>query len=125
MKLLLDTHVLLWALADSPQLGRGCREKIVDPANDVLVSAATMWEISIKKRLGKLSVPANILEFIEASEFIPLPISFAHAMAAGALPLHHTDPFDRMLIAQACEENLVLVTQDRRFEAYQVNLLKL
>ncbi len=124
MKLLLDTHVLLWALTDSPKLGRSLREKIVDPANDVLVSAATVWEISIKKRLGKLSVPDNVLEFIEASDFTPLPINFVHAMAAGALPLHHMDPFDRMLIAQAREENLVLVTQDSRFEAYQVNLLK-
>lgn len=124
MKLLLDTHVLLWALTDSPKLGRSLREKIVDPANDVLVSAATVWEISIKKRLGKLSVPDNVLEFIEASDFTPLSINFVHAMAAGALPLHHMDPFDRMLIAQAREENLVLVTQDSRFEAYQVNLLK-
>jgi PIN domain nuclease of toxin-antitoxin system len=124
MNLLLDTHVLLWALTDSPKLGRGFREKIVDPANHILVSAASVWEISIKKRLGKLSVPYNLVEVIEASDFTPLPINFAHAMAAGALPLHHTDPFDRLLIAQARQENLLLVTHDRRFEAYQVNLLK-
>jgi PIN domain nuclease of toxin-antitoxin system len=124
MKLLLDTHVLLWALADSPKLSRKLREKIRDPTNDVLVSAATVWEIEIKKRLGKLSVPDNLLEFIEASDFTPLPINFAHAMAAEALPLHHTDPFDRMLIAQARQENFVLVSRDRRFEAYQVDLLK-
>ena len=124
MKLLLDTHVLLWALADSPKLGRKFREKIRDSTNDVLVSAATMWEIAIKKRLGKLSVPDNLLEFIEASDITPLPINSAHAMAAVALPLHHTDPFDRMLIAQARQENFVLVSRDRRFEAYQVDLLK-
>jgi PIN domain nuclease of toxin-antitoxin system len=86
MKLLLDTHVLLWALTDSPKLGRGFREKIMDPTNDVLVSAVSIWEISIKKRLGKLSVPDSVLEFIEASDFTPLPIDFAHAMAVGALP---------------------------------------
>ena len=123
MRLLLDTHILLWALTDSARLGHGLREKIVDPVNDVFVSAATVWEISIKKRLGKLAVPDNVLEFVEAADFTPLPINFAHAMAAGALPLHHTDPFDRMLIAQAREENLLLVTRDRRFEAYQIQLL--
>jgi PIN domain nuclease of toxin-antitoxin system len=124
MKLLLDTHILLWALTDSPKRGHGLRKKIMDPTSDVLVSAASVWEISIKKRLGKLSVPDNIFEFIEASDFTPLTINFAHAMAAGALPLHHTDPFDRMLIAQAREENLLLAMHDRHFEAYQVNLLK-
>ena len=83
-----------------------------------------MWEIAIKTRFGKLFVPENVLEFITGSDFAALPINFAHAMAAGALPLHHTDPFDRMLIAQARQENLLVVTRDRRFEAYQVELMK-
>jgi len=88
MKLLLDTHVLLWALTDSAKLGRRLRKEIVDPNNDIFGSAASVWEIAIKKRLGKLSVPENVLEFITGSDFAPLPINFAHAMAAGALPLH-------------------------------------
>ncbi len=124
MKLLLDTHVLLWSLADSPELDADLRGKIVDPANDVFVSAASVWEIAIKKRLGKLSAPDNLLEVLESSDFTPLPISLAHAAAAGALPPHHDDPFDRMLIAQARDEGLVLATRDRRFDAYQVGLLK-
>ncbi len=83
MKLLLDTHVLLWSLSDSPELGHDLRGKIRDPANDVFVSAASIWEMAIKNRLGKLSVPDNVVEFIEAS-FSPLPVNFGHAMAAGA-----------------------------------------
>lgn len=124
MRLLLDTHVLLWSLADSPELSPDLRGKIVDPGNDVFVSAASVWEIAIKKRLGKLSAPDNLLEVIAACDFTPLPINFAHAAAAGALPPHHDDPFDRMLIAQARDAGLVLATRDRRFDAYQVGLLK-
>lgn len=123
MRLLLDTHILLWALADSPKLGRNLRRQIITPANAVLISAASVWEIAIKKRLGKLNAPDNLIEAIEASEFSSLPISFDHAVAAGRLPLHHDDPFDRMLIAQAQCDGLVLVTQDRRFAAYKVDLL--
>ena len=124
MRLLLDIHVLLWSLADSPELPPDLREKIVDPTNDAFVSAASVWEIAIKKRLGKLAAPDNLLEVIEACDFTHLPINFAHAMAARALPPHHDDPFDRMLIAQARDEGLVLATRDRRFGAYRIGLLK-
>jgi PIN domain nuclease of toxin-antitoxin system len=124
MRLLLDTHVLLWALADSPELARDLRRKIADPSNDVLVSAASVWEIAIKKRLGKLDAPDNLLEVLEASDFSPLFINFVHAAAAGSLPPHHDDPFDRMLIAQAQSEGLILVTADRRLRAYHVELMQ-
>jgi len=124
MKLLLDTHVLLWALAESPELARDLRRKIADPMNDVLVSAASVWEITIKKRLGKLDAPDNLLEVLEASDFSPLSINFVHAAAAGSLPAHHDDPFDRMLIAQAQSEGLILVTADRRLRAYHVELMQ-
>ncbi len=124
MRLLLDTHVLLWALAESPELARDLRRKIADPSNDVLVSAASVWEIAIKKRLGKLDAPDNLLEVLEASDFSPLSINFVHAAAAGSLPPHHDDPFDRMLIAQAQSEGLILVTADRRLRAYQVELMQ-
>ena len=124
MRLLLDTRVLLWALAESPELARDLRRKIVDPSNDVLVSAASVWEIAIKKRLGKLDAPDNLLEVLEASDFSPLLIKFVHAAAAGSLPPHHDDPFDRMLIAQAQGEGLILVTADRRLRAYQVELIE-
>jgi PIN domain nuclease of toxin-antitoxin system len=89
MRLLLDTHILLQALADSPRLGPVWRQEIVSPRNEVFVSATSVWEISIKKRLGKLNAPDNILEFIEAADFAQLTITLAHAIAAGALPLHH------------------------------------
>ena len=124
MRLLLDTHVLLWALAESPELARDLRRKIADPSNNVLVSAASVWEIAIKIRLGKLDAPDNFLEVLEVSDFRPLFINFVHAAAAGRLPPHHDDPFDRMLIAQAQSEGLILVTADRRLRAYQVELMQ-
>lgn len=123
MRLLLDSHILLWALAESPRLKDELKKRIRDPINDVLVSAASVWEITIKRRLGRLQAPDNWLEFVEASDFAQLAINFAHAVAAGNLPRHHDDPFDRMLVAQAQTENLVLVTSDRKLGAYQVQIL--
>jgi PIN domain nuclease of toxin-antitoxin system len=120
MRLLLDTHVLLWALAGSRELRTDLRRKITDPSNGVWVSAASVWEIAIKQRLGKLDAPDDLLGAIEATGFSSLLINFVHAEAAGRLPLYHDDPFDRMLIAQAQTEGLVLVSRDRRFAAYQL-----
>jgi len=114
---------LLCALAESPELARDLRRKIADPSNDVLVSAASVWEIAIKKRLGKLDAPDNLLEVLEASDFSPLSINFVHAAAAGSLPAHHDDPFDRMLIAQALMGGLAIVTSDRAFEPYPVRVI--
>ena len=99
------------------------REAIADPANLVAVSAASAWEISIKKALGKLTAPDDLEQQVQVGGFVPLPISIAHGIAAGRLPRHHEDPFDRMLIAQAFAEGLTIVTRDKRFDDYSVPLL--
>jgi len=122
VRLLLDTHVLLWWLADE-DLSTQAREAIADPANLAVVSAASAWEISIKKALGKLAAPDDLEHQVHAGGFLPLPISIAHAVAAGQLARHHEDPFDRMLIAQAFAEGLTIVTHDKRFGDYGVPLL--
>jgi PIN domain nuclease of toxin-antitoxin system len=122
VRLLLDTHTLLWWLADEG-LTAQAREAIADPANLVAVSAASAWEISIKKALGKLTAPDDLEQQVQAGGFVPLPIGIAHGIAAGQLPRHHEDPFDRMLIAQALAEGLTIVTRDKRFDEYNVPLL--
>lgn len=123
MNLLLDTHALLWWLCDDPTLSADARKAIADPANIVYVSAASAWEISIKKALGKLDAPDGLDAAVSASGFQELPITMPHALAAGRLPMHHTDPFDRMLIAQATLENLTLITRDNRIAQYQAPTL--
>lgn len=121
MKLLLDAHAYLWWLADDQRLGARARKAIVDPANAVLVSAATVWEIAIKAALGRLDLHgADLVAEIAANRFLELPITAAHAAAAAALPRHHDDPFDRMLIAQTQIEHLRCVTRDPAFAAYRV-----
>ena len=120
MKLLLDTHVLLWWLADDPTLSPVHRSAIADPANVVYVSAASAWEISIKRALGKLVAPEDLTGALMESELEQLPITVAHAEAVGPLPMHHRDPFDRMLIAQAQVEGLAVVTGDPVFGRYDV-----
>jgi PIN domain nuclease of toxin-antitoxin system len=101
MTLLLDTHVLLWWLCHPGQLSRHAKKAIQDGSNRVYVSAAVAWEIAIKKSLGKLSVPDDLEEMMDANRFITLPITIPHALAVLTLPDHHRDPFDRMLVAQA------------------------
>jgi PIN domain nuclease of toxin-antitoxin system len=122
VRLLLDTHALLWWLADEG-LSTQASDAIADPANLVAVSAASAWEISIKKALGKLAAPDDLEAQVQASGFTALPISIAHGIAAGKLARHHEDPFDRMLIAQAFAEGLTIVTRDKRFDACGVGLL--
>jgi PIN domain nuclease of toxin-antitoxin system len=122
VRLLLDTHALLSWLADEG-LTHQARNAIADPANLVMVSAASAWEISIKKALGKISAPDDLEEQVDDSGFAALPISLAHGLAAGQLPRHHDDPFDRMLIAQAFGEGLTIVTHDKRFADYNVAML--
>ena len=122
MRLLLDTHALLWWLADA-ELTPQARDTIADPANTVAVSAASAWEISIKKALGKLSALDDLARQVQASAFSPLAIEINHALAAAQLPRHHADPFDRMLIAQAQIEQMTIVTRDKRFADYDVAVL--
>lgn len=124
MRLLLDTHAYLWWLADDSRLRSHWRDAIGSPASTVLVSAASIWEMAIKAALGKLdSGGVDLADEIEECGFRELPISAAHASAAGALPRLHEDPFDRMLIAQAGLEGLTLVTRDRAFQGYAVSVL--
>lgn len=122
MKLLLDTHTLLWWLDDDVQLADQAREAIATAAL-VVVSAASCWEIGIKQAIGKLSGPVDVEAEIEGNGFAPLSISARHALAAARLPDHHRDPFDRVLIAQGIAEGLTVVTRDRRFAEYGVPLL--
>lgn len=123
MILLLDAHAVLWWLADDPLLGAPARRAIADPANDVLVSAATIWEIEIKRALGKLDAPASLVQAVEEAGFDALPMSGTDAERAGRLPAHHRDPFDRMLVAQAGRLDAVIVTRDGAFDAYDVEVL--
>ena len=125
MRVLLDTHILLWWLADDPALPDRARDVIANPDTLVAVSAATVWEIAIKRALGRLDAPDDLLEALSANTFDTLAINAVHALAAGGLPAHHSDPFDRMLIAQARTEGLTLVSFDRRFCDYDVDLLPL
>jgi PIN domain nuclease of toxin-antitoxin system len=120
----LDTHVLLWCLADDPTLPEEARVAIADSGNAVFVSAASAWEIAIKKAIGKLKSPDDLPDAIAACCFEVLPITIAHAMKAGALPRHHDDPFDRMLVAQSILESLMLVTRDSRISAYGTSILQ-
>lgn len=123
MRLLLDTHALLWALTNDERLKSETRAAIESPEHVVAVSAVSAWEIEIKRATGKLDPPRDLPEQVERGRFVPLPITIEHAVAAGALPPHHRDPFDRMLIAQAQLEGLTIVTRDRRFQPYSVAVL--
>ncbi len=124
MKLLLDSHAYLWWLADDARLGTGAREAIAAPGSVVFVSAITIWELTIKAGLGRLELDdADLVTEIAANHFLELPVSAAHASAAGALPHHHDAPFDRMLVAQARHEGLTCVTRDPAFAAYEVSTL--
>lgn len=120
---LLDTHALLWWLADDPLLGCKARAIIGDGTRPIFVSAASTWEIAIKKRLGKLIAPGNISQIIAEERFTGLDISLSHGEQAGALPAIHRDPFDRMLVAQALAEGLVVITADRFIPKYDVETM--
>ena len=124
MRLLLDTHIAVWAIQNSPKLTSQARELLADTGTDVLVSAVSVWEIAIKHALGR-GPPTGInfsghdaIAYFEASGMSLLPVTPAHAAAVGSLPTIHSDPFDRLLVAQALHEPLRLVTHDRRVAAY-------
>ena len=121
MALLLDTHVVLWWLVDDPGLADDVKESL-DHEPDVYLSAATVWEVAIKRALGKLVGPDDLPERVRDSGFQPLPIADRHAIVAARLPQHHRAPFDRVLIAQALVEGLTLVTRDTKIQKYEVPL---
>lgn len=122
MTLLLDTHVVLWWRLDSTRLTKDARTAIAT-ADTVLVSAASGWEVAIKQALGKLRLSDPFSELVVASAFGELPVTLRHAERLSTLPPHHTDPFDRMLIAQAQTEGATLVSHDRAFKPYDVPVL--
>ena len=122
MSLLLDTHVALWAITADATLGEEFLDRLRhDP--DIFLSPATVWEIAIKQLSGKLGGPSDLAERVRDMGFRELPITHAHAIAAGRLPAHHRDPFDRMLVAQARTEGLSLVTRDGDIQKYDVDVL--
>ncbi len=122
-RFLLDTHALLWTLTEPRKLSKRARAALEDAQNDVFVSPVSVWEIAVKRALGKLRAPDNLEAGIKDQGFIPLSLTFFHAEQAGALPPHHGDPFDRMLVAQAQAEGLILVTRDARIPLYGVRTL--
>ena len=124
MRLLLDTHAFLWWVGASPQLSRRARAAIADARNACLVSIASAWEIAIKISLGKLRINGTLERFLPeqlaANGFLPLGIDLRHAARVARLPFHHRDPFDRLLVSQALEEKLAVVTADPVFGRYGV-----
>jgi PIN domain nuclease of toxin-antitoxin system len=124
MKLLLDSHAFLWWLAGDSKLSVGARQAVADPAAIVFVSAATIWELSIKAALGRVDLgDADLVDEIKHNDFVELPMTSRHSLAAAYLPRHHGNPFDRMLIAQAQIEGLTVVTRDSAFRAYEIQIL--
>ncbi len=122
MKFLLDTHILLWFLENDSSLPEIMREAIATPKNLVFVSSVSAWEISIKQSVGKLIAPNNLEEALRFSRFEVLPVTLEHGIKVADLPMYHKDPFDRMLIAQALVEGLMIVTVDTKFKLYDVSL---
>ena len=121
--MLLDTHVALWGLAGDPALSDEFLDRLRhDP--DIFLSSVTVWEIAIKQTAGKLAGPADLVERVRDMGFRELPVTSAHAVVARRLPMHHRDPFDRMLVAQATVEGLTLATRDTDIQRYDVETLK-
>jgi PIN domain nuclease of toxin-antitoxin system len=124
MNLLLDTHVLLWCLGCPDRLRRETRRKIEAPETVVFVSAASAWEIEMKRALGKLKAPLDLEEQLEEKRFTELPVRMRHIRALRALPDLHRDPFDRMLIAQAIADSLAIVTTDEKMQTYPAKTIE-
>jgi len=124
MRLLLDTHVLLWWMDDSADLQPKARNAIADSENLVYLSAVTVWEIVVKRALGKLDIPDNWKDILDNESFRRLPVTCEHALGLEKLPDLHRDPFDRLLLAQAITDDLVLVTHDETMLRYTVRTLR-
>ena len=123
MRLLLDTHAALWWIGGDPRLGHGARAELEDDAHEVLLSAAVVWEVAIKRSLGRLHAPVDLAGTLLQSDVRGLPVSVEHAEAVERLPLHHRDPFDRLLVAQATVEGAALVSGDAALRPYGVPLV--
>lgn len=123
MRILADTHVLLWWLADDPRLPGRHREALADGGTEVRFSAVSIAEMTIKASLGKLEAPHDVAEVLERGGFLELPFTARHATLLGALPWHHRDPFDRMLVAQAVAEGLTVASVDAQVAQYDVAVL--
>jgi PIN domain nuclease of toxin-antitoxin system len=123
LKLLLDTHAALWFLSGDQRLGQSAKRHLTDDTNRVLLSAAVVWEVAIKRSLGKLVVPEEYLSLLLGAGVQALAVSTDHAAAVEHLPWHHRDPFDRMLVAQAVAEGAALVSHDEALLPYGVNLV--
>ncbi|MDG4834594.1 type II toxin-antitoxin system VapC family toxin [Solwaraspora sp. WMMD1047] len=123
MSLLLDTHIALWSITGDAALDDEFLDRLRhDP--DIFLSPVSLWEITIKQAAGKLAGPTDLAQRVRDMGFRELPVTYAHAIAAGRLPPHHRDPFDRMLVAQAAVEGLTLVSRDESIAQYDVDLLK-
>jgi PIN domain nuclease of toxin-antitoxin system len=127
MKLLLDSHAFVWTHEEPQKLLPNAAMEIKNPANDLFLSAASVWELQIKIQIGKFNFKDTLEDIIAEQQLINglqiLPVNLAHALYLKNLPLHHKDPFDRILIAQAIIENMVLISADPKFSLYQANLL--
>jgi PIN domain nuclease of toxin-antitoxin system len=127
LRFLLDTHAFLWFFLDDPQLSATAKALITDPTNEVLVSPASYWEVAIKVSLGKYPLTVPFEEFwtagINGSGFVVPPIGLPHASILSSLPMHHKDPFDRMIISQAIAEQIPVVSADAAFNSYAVTRL--
>lgn len=117
---LIDAHALLWWLAGDQRLPRRSHQAVADPENRVLASAVSAWEVAIKSALGKLEAPADLIEVVEKSGLEWIPVEPREAYAAGGLPMHHRDPFDRLLVAQALERSAQLISRDDKLDPYGV-----
>jgi PIN domain nuclease of toxin-antitoxin system len=127
MKILLDTHAFLWIISDAPALSKKAKESFLDQENDLFLSLASIWEMAIKSSLGKLTLKQPIEKFFPAqlqeNSILQLDISFRHVAHVASLPFHHRDPFDRLIISQAIQENLPILSDDGAFDAYNIQRL--
>ena len=124
MRLLLDSHSLLWAVFEPKKLSLEAREAIADKDSVVYTSMASLWEIALKQNLGRLDVPDDFFDAIKSGGYELLNITIPHIKKYTGLPLHHRDPFDRLLIAQAISEQLTLITRDKAIGQYDVSIIR-
>ena len=123
MRFLVDTHALLWALGEPSALSLAARDAIADPSNLIMVSSASLWECAIKASIGKLDLPEDFFDSVPEAGYEVMPIRISHLNVYRTLPMHHRDPFDRMLVAQARAEALTLISRDPGIAKYDIEIL--